>query len=82
MLRSSRMLYCGGLTTECGLLLGQFLRHLTTMSQRAQLVPVAPTLRLAFTRLCSHSLQSMLNISRAAMKLHAWGICPGWWLGP
>ena len=77
MLHSSRMLHCGGLTTESGLLLGQFLRHLTTMSQRAQLVPVAPTLRL-----CSHSLQSMLNISRAAMKLHAWGICPGRWLGP
>ena len=82
MLRSSRMLHCGGLTTECGLLLGQFLRHLTTRSQRVQLVPVGPALRLAITRPCSHSLESLLNISRTAMKLHAWGICPGWWLGP
>ena len=82
MLRSSRMMHCGGLTTECGLLLGQFLRHLTAMSQRAQLVPLGPALRLAVTRLCSHSLESLLNISRATMKLHAWGICPGWRLGP
>ena len=82
LLRSSRKMHCGCLTTECGLLLGQSLRHLTTMSLRAQLVPVGPALRLGVTRLCSHSLESLLNISRAAMKLHAWGICPGWWLGP
>ena len=32
LLRSSRMMHWGGLSTECGLLLKQFLRHLTAMS--------------------------------------------------
>ena len=32
LLRSSRMMYCGGLSAESGLLLRQFLRHLSAMS--------------------------------------------------
>ena len=45
-------------------------------------MPVGLTLRLAVTRLCSHSLESLLETTRVALELHAWGICPGRCLGP